>query len=216
MARHSSREKLLDSAERLFAERGLEGASLRAVNAEAGLSPAALHYHFGSQQTLVEALLERRMPSLMERRRQLLDTLDTGESEVTARAVLDALIRPLAELLVEGGEAGLRYLRLIYRLQADGDLDPQFVIDRWPGGVDRLVPLLRRALPDLPRDVIQLRLGLAIDVMLRSLALGTSTISTPATPFTAQGAGSLDAHVTALLDFLTGALEAPATGDFSA
>ncbi|MBW2387848.1 MAG: TetR/AcrR family transcriptional regulator [Deltaproteobacteria bacterium] len=204
MPRHSSREKLLDCAEGLFAERGLEGVSLRTVNAEAGLSPAALHYHFGSQQALVEALLERRMPSLMERRRQLLDDLDAKNSTASARDVLDALMRPLAELLAEGGDAGLRYLRLIHRLQADGDLDPQFVIDRWPGGVERMVPLLQRALPDLPLALVQLRLGLAIDVMLRSLALGTSATS------------HLDAHVTALLDFLTGALEAPVTGDFPA
>ena len=144
------------------------------------------------------------MPSLMERRRQLLDDLDAKNSTATARGVLDALMRPLAELLAEGGDAGLRYLRLIHRLQADGDLDPQFVIDRWPGGVERMVPLLQRALPDLPLALVQLRLGLAIDVMLRSLALGTSATS------------QLDAHVTALLDFLTGALEAPATGDFPA
>jgi AcrR family transcriptional regulator len=204
MARHSSREKLLDCAEGLFAECGLEGVSLRTVNAEAGLSPAALHYHFGSQQVLVEALLERRMPSLMERRRQLLDALDADDSTATARDVLDALIRPLAELLAEGGDAGLRYLRLIHRLQADGDLDPQFVIKRWPGGVDRMVPLLHRALPDLPLALVQMRLGLAIDVMLRSLSQQP------------DAAGQLDAHVTALLDFLTGALEAPATGDFPA
>jgi AcrR family transcriptional regulator len=208
MARHSSREKLLDCAEGLFAEFGLKGVSLRTVNAEAGLSPAALHYHFGSQKTLVEALLERRMPSLMERRRQLLDALDASESIAPAREVLDALIRPLVELLAEGGEAGLRYLRLIQRLQSDGDLDPQFVIDRWPGGVDRMVPLLRRALPDLPLQIVQLRLGLAIDVMLRSLALGTWAAN--------HLDDHLDDHVSALLDFLTGALEAPATGDFPA
>jgi AcrR family transcriptional regulator len=203
VARPSSREKLLDCAELLFAEHGLGGVSLRRINSEAGLSPAALHYHFGSQQAVFEHLLERRMPALMERRRQLLDGLDETLRTPAARDVLDALIRPLVELLAEGGEAGLRYLRLINRLQADGDLDPQFVVERWPGGVDRLVPLLRRALPDLPLAVIELRLGLAIDVMLRSLAVGGAVSGAP-----------LEAHVRALLDFLTGALEAPTTGEF--
>ena len=203
MSRPSSREKLLDCAEHLFAAHGLEGASLRAINAEAGLSPAALHYHFGTQQALLEALLERRMPALMQRRRQLLDALEARPApQPTSREVLHALIQPLAELLAERGETGLRYLRLIQRLQADGDLDPRFVIERWPGGVDRLEPLLRKALPSLPVALIQFRLAHAIDVMLRSLAHRPS-----------RSGGGLEAHVTALLDFLTGALEAPFTGE---
>lgn len=202
MARPSTREKLLDCAEQLFGEHGLDGVSLRAINSEAGLSPAALHYHFGTQQALVEVLLERHMPALMERRRQLLDALDDRPAPATAREVLAALIQPLAELLAEGGEPALRYLQLIHRLRADGDLDPRFVIERYPGGIDRLVPLLRQALPALPLPLIHLRLGLAIDVILRSLARDPG----------AAGEG-LAAHVNALLDFLTGALEAPATGE---
>ncbi|MAE94073.1 MAG: hypothetical protein CL910_05380 [Deltaproteobacteria bacterium] len=200
MGRPSAREKLLDCAERLFAEHGLGGVSLRAINAEAGLSPAALHYHFGSQQALVEVLLERHMPALMERRRRLLDALDRRAEPPTTREVLAALLRPQVELLAEGGGHGLRYLRLVQRLQADGDLDPRFVIERWPGGVDRLVPLLNKANPSFPVALIHLRLGLAIDVMLRSLAHGP-----------APAAGGLEAHESALLDFLTGAFEAPVT-----
>lgn len=202
MRRPSARNDLLDCAERLFAEHGLEGVSLRAINAEAGLSPAALHYHFGTQQALVEALLERQMPALMERRRLLLDALDDRPEPATTRDVLSALIRPQVELLAEGGEPGLRYMRLIHRLQADGDLDPQFVIKRWPGGVGRLIPLLRVANPSLPVPVIQLRLDLAIDVMLRSLAHGP-----------APAGRGLEAHESALLDFLTGAMEAPISGE---
>ena len=57
MARPSARERLLDCAEHLFADHGLEGVSLRAINAEAGLSPAALHYHFGTQQAPQEVAL---------------------------------------------------------------------------------------------------------------------------------------------------------------
>jgi len=202
MGRPSAREKLLDCAERLFAEHGLEGVSLRAINAEAGLSPAALHYHFGTQKALVEALLERQMPALMERRRRLLDALEDRPEPPPTREVLDALLRPQVELLAEGGEPGLRYLRLIHRLQADGDLDQHFVVERWPGGVERLVPLLCEANPSLPLPVIELRLGLAIAAMLRSLANG----------FAPMG-GGLEVQVSALLDFLTGGFEAPVTGE---
>jgi len=201
MARPSTREKLLDCAEELFGVHGLEGVSLRTINSEAGLSPAALHYHFGSKAALLEALLDRRMPTLMERRRKLLDELSARPDRPSTREVLETLIRPLVDLLSESDDAGLRYLRLIHRLQADRDLDPQFVIDRWPGGVDRLVPLLREANPSIPVPLIQFRLSLVIEVMLRSLSQG----SPPA-------AGDLESHVSALLDFLTDGFEASISG----
>lgn len=201
MARPSTREKLLDCAEELFGAHGLEGVSLRTINSEAGLSPAALHYHFGSKAALLEALLDRRMPILMERRRKLLDELSARPDRPSTREVLETLIRPLVDLLSESDDAGLRYLRLIHRLQADRDLDPQFVIDRWPGGVDRLVPLLREANPALPVPLIQFRLSLVIEVMLRSLSQGTP-----------PAAGDLESHVSALLDFLTDGFEATVSG----
>ena len=204
MARSSARKRLLDCAERLFADHGLDGVSLRAINAGAGLSPAALHYHFGSRQALVEVLLERHMSPLMEQRRRLLDALEASPRSPSARSVLEALVRPLADLLAREGQAGHRYLRLLSRLQADGDLDERFVIERYREGVDRLEPLLRRALPELPAALVRLRLALAIELVLRALADWQ----------TLAGSGrddqlSLEDLVVSLLDFLDGALEAP-------
>jgi len=202
MPRPSARERLLDCAERLFAEHGLGGVSLRAINAEAGLSPAALHYHFGTQDALVEALLERRMPALMSRRAELLDALDSAPTPPTARQVLATLLQPMAELLREHGEAGLRYVRLISRLHAEGDLDHAWVIGRHRGGVERLAPLMRAALPDLPEHLLLLRAKWAIDIILFSLAQGPTVFGE-----------ALDPYVEALLDFVTGAVAAPITGD---
>jgi AcrR family transcriptional regulator len=200
MAPPTAREKLLDCAERLFVEHGVEGTSLRSINAEAGLSAAALHYHFGSKQALVEALLERQMPLLMGRRRELLDALDERPKPATTREILSAMLQPQVELLAEGGEPGIRYIRLIHRLQSDGDLDFQFVIARWPGGVERLVPLLQRANPSLTRPLVERRLAFAIDLMLPSLVKAPKPVG-----------DDLEVYVCALLDFLSGAFEAPAT-----
>jgi AcrR family transcriptional regulator len=202
MGRPSTREKLLDCAEDLFGRHGLEGVSLRTINTEAGLSPAALHYHFGSKEMLVEALLERRMPALMERRSQLLDELSAREQLPSTRDALSTLLVPLVDMVAEGGEHSRRYLRLIHRLHADHDLDPQFVIDRWPGSVTRLVPLLRAANPSLPKSIVEFRLGLVIELMLQSLAHGA--------PTTSEG---FEAHVEKLLDFLTGGFLAASHGE---
>ena len=55
----TTRERVLESASRLFAQRGYAGASVRHICEEAGASANAVHYHFGSKQQLYEALLER-------------------------------------------------------------------------------------------------------------------------------------------------------------
>ncbi|MFJ5288450.1 TetR family transcriptional regulator [Streptomyces sp. NPDC088348] len=64
MATDTTRARLLDEAERLFLERGYELVSVRAVNAAAGMNPAAVHYHFGSKEDLVVALLQSRLGPL--------------------------------------------------------------------------------------------------------------------------------------------------------
>ena len=60
MSDANHRDLLLTTAERLFAERGVDAASLRAVMGAAGTNVAAVHYHFGSKDGLVRALIERR------------------------------------------------------------------------------------------------------------------------------------------------------------
>ena len=206
MPRPSARHRLLDCAEELFAAHGVEGVSLRAINAGAGLSPAALHYHFGSKEALVEALLERRMALLMARRGELLDALEHDAGTPHCRGLVHALVAPLAELLAREGESGRRYLRLLSRLVADRNVDERFVVARFGRGIERLEPLLQRALPDLPIPVVRLRLALVIELMLRSLAQWDTLAGTWRGD---QPPLSLDAFVASLLDVLTGALEAP-------
>lgn len=53
-----TRAALLDAAERLFLAKGYERVSVRAVNAAAGMNPAAVHYHFGTKEDLVAELLQ--------------------------------------------------------------------------------------------------------------------------------------------------------------
>jgi AcrR family transcriptional regulator len=55
-----TKERILDTAERLFAERGYSATSLRAIIAEADVNLASVHYHFDSKEALLEAVFLRR------------------------------------------------------------------------------------------------------------------------------------------------------------
>ena len=208
MARPTSREKLLDAAEALFAERGLAAVSLRAINAAVGLSPAALHYHFGTKQVLVEAILLRRMPELMAKRGALLEGLAVSLDPPDARAVVGAFLRPLVELLLDEPEAGRRYIRFLARAFTDGDVDTGFVLAHFEEDVAKLDPLLQRALPELPIDLVRVRLSIAIESGLHALA-SADTDSSYGQLFHESQRLSPEQFANVLLDFIAGGLGAP-------
>jgi AcrR family transcriptional regulator len=89
----STRERILDAAEALFASHGFEGAAMRDIAAGANLNPASLYNHFASKQALFEAVLERGLRPLFV----LLDTLELVDwSAESLDAATDTFIAQLA------------------------------------------------------------------------------------------------------------------------
>jgi AcrR family transcriptional regulator len=89
--------ELLDAAERLIADRGVEGVSLREIGVAAGhRNNSAAQYHFGSKAGLLAAVFERRMAPINERRLSLLASVADGD----ARGLVDAWWRPFAEAVL--------------------------------------------------------------------------------------------------------------------
>src|SRR6476646_10577007 len=109
-----ARTALVDQAERLFAERGIESVSLRDVCAAAGQrNHSAAQYHFGDRAGLVAAVYDHRMAVVNERRHAMLDAIE-DPGDVTA--VVRAVVEPLAAVVVE--TAGW-YGRFLARTQWD-------------------------------------------------------------------------------------------------
>lgn len=96
--------RLLLVAERLFAERGIGATSLRSVMAAAGANVAAVHYHFGSKEGLVAALVRERTDELHERRMALLEAAGTP----TVTGLAEALARPVVDLVASGAADWVR------------------------------------------------------------------------------------------------------------
>ncbi|QFG24670.1 TetR/AcrR family transcriptional regulator [Actinomadura sp. WMMB 499] len=143
-----AREKILNAAARLFAERGL-GVSLREIAVEAAQrNHSAVQYHFGDKSGLVDALYEFRMTPLNLRRRELLAELRVSGREGDLPALVECFVGPLSEhVLDHRGESW--YLRFSSRYVLSGGYR------HWPfssdhhSGVNELVPLLHARLPDL-------------------------------------------------------------------
>lgn len=105
-----TKQQLIAAAESLFAERGIEGVSLREINAAAGQkNSTALQYHFGDRYGLVRAVLRKHAPDIDALRHTMLDDYHrAGHDDL--RALADALVRPSAAKLrdPEGGRAYLQ------------------------------------------------------------------------------------------------------------
>src|SRR6476660_9421294 len=120
----STRAQIVLVAERLFADRGLDGVSLRQIGAEAGSgNHSAVQYHFGSKDDLVEAVFAQRLPYLMERRRILV----AQHRPRDLRAWVECYVLPILE---QGEQQDSRYLCFIAMLQQAGQRQP---FDRLPG-----------------------------------------------------------------------------------
>ena len=60
----STKERILGAAEELFAQHGFAGTSLRQVTSRADVNIAAVNYHFGSKENLVNEVFRRRMDEM--------------------------------------------------------------------------------------------------------------------------------------------------------
>lgn len=150
-----STSSLIDAAEARFAEDGFEGASLRAVMRDAGTDPGAIHYHFGGREALAEAVLDRVLVPLNDRRLLLLDEIEAESSTPTVQELVAALIRPDLEAVttLEGRGAGRgRLIGAIYLHPAA--FVTHRVEARFGPVAQRFHPHLVAALPSVTPDLI--------------------------------------------------------------
>jgi len=203
----ATRNKLLDAAARLFAERGIDNVSIAEIVRRAGQrNSSALHYHFGSRDAVLVALLERHIPDIRRRRLELLDAALAGSDDDT-RAAAEAIVRPITEFAQLGWRerAYLRY---------GSELGQQ---------LDRVAPEIRTLLQETSGyeawDLLRARCPrLATKIWLERMAICTAFIGRAAADRAAQldrvaehPVLSDDLFVDNLVDMVVGAMTATAT-----
>lgn len=147
-----TRIRILDAAERLFAERGIEAVSVRSILAAAGVNVALAHYHFGSRNGLVAELLRSRISPLVEELLRGLDEVDARGSDATLEDVLRAYFAPLARWMTDEPRFG----RILAQLHASPSPDVQAMgREALRGVVQRLGEAVLKRLPG-PADPKQL------------------------------------------------------------
>ena len=172
----ASRDRSLDAAERLFAETGFEGASVRDLAAAAEVNLAAINYHFGGKEALYRAVGERLMNELRERRLGAIRRA-LGEPGATLEGVLQAFAWQIFRPLDDPGRAR-RFIQLAHREMAEPRLAAEFCNENIVDPIERaLEDTVRRFEPRLaPEDArfaVHVFIGQLFHVVEMASWLGT-------------------------------------------
>jgi AcrR family transcriptional regulator len=113
--KRTTKDKLMDAAEKLFARRGFHGVSLRDITREAGVDLALVNYHFGTKKKLLAEVIERRGLLLNAERRRLLAELKLNSAPPApdTEAILGAFLNPILDRLAHGGTGWHSYFALL-------------------------------------------------------------------------------------------------------
>jgi AcrR family transcriptional regulator len=192
------------TAERLFAERGIDAVSIRDITSEADVNTASIHYHFGSKAGLVNAILDWRAAEVGARRAAWLDRIESAP-EPTLRDVVEALVVPTAEMAADVEHGGRYHIGFLAAVLAHPGLMPT-VIEAFEPYTERYARALARATPHLDPGERELRLALAKDMVNRVIGQPEG----PVHRWVALRAPGGDEPLTErLVAFLVGAFAAP-------
>jgi AcrR family transcriptional regulator len=157
-AKISTKEKILDAAEELFAERGYYGVSIRDITRHAGVELALANYHFGPKEDLFRHVIARRADENSARQ---IASLEAAIARAGARPPgIEALVRafcaPMFERTMRGGPGWKHYLKLLSHTanttQSHGFLAP--MNERYDPVVAAYTEAFKRALPAAsPRNI---------------------------------------------------------------
>jgi AcrR family transcriptional regulator len=168
----ATKDRLLDTAEQLFANRGYEGTSLRALTAAADVNLAAVHYHFGSKKALFRAVFERRVGPVNAERLRLLDQAEAaaGGAPVDLDTLLEAFLGPPLRMSARGDRGFRRFLRIVARMHSSTGEHALALRDVFHEVQRRFFPAFGRSLPHLGERDLYWRMYLVIGAMLNLFA----------------------------------------------
>lgn len=166
----STKEKILDVAEGLFAEHGFNDTSLRTITSKANVNLASVNYHFGDKKTLVRAVLNRYLEAFMPAVKQSLMALNEQES-YSMEEVFESLRGPLKALNQIRPSGTSRFMLLIGRGYTDvqGHLR-WFITTRYDDVLSLFTQSVMKANPNLTRETLFWRLHFTLGTCVFTMA----------------------------------------------
>jgi AcrR family transcriptional regulator len=204
---HITRTRILDAAEELFMQHGFEGTSMRQLTSRAAVNLAAVNYHFGSKDALIEAVFRRRLDPMNAARIAELAKLEAN-GNLSPEAVIRAFVGPSLRLVEDAKGGGRNFTRLLGRTYTEPSKTLRALIGQmYAPTMERYKAALERALPQMPREELVWRMHFMFGTLAYTLA-ATDTVQLIAgcKPEDRYDAALLEERLTA---FLLAGLVAP-------
>lgn len=206
-----TKQQILDVAEELFARDGYHNTSLRNITAKAEVNLAAVNYHFGSKEALMTAVIERRLLPLNNvRQKRLEEVRDLAINEQRRPRTEDLLLAFIEPtLLFKESSGGARnFITLVGRAITEPDDTVRTVFIRLISPLfELLFNLLTEALPDIPQDILHMRLHFAVGAISHTMQMDAKWPS-QADDITKARTYDAKTLITMLVPFVTAGMEA--------
>ena len=173
----STKNKILDAADVLFANKGFNGTSLREITSQANVNLAAVNYHFGSKKELIKAVMSRYMDELSPRLESALSLLCQAERKPTLHEVFSACIEPLLNLNEFKENGTSTFLQLLGR----GYTDSQgflrwFITTQYPDVFTHFTKAVNIAYPELSSEEVFWRLHFTMGTIVFTMSSSEALI----------------------------------------
>jgi AcrR family transcriptional regulator len=151
MKNSDTKTKILDVAEKLFAEVGIHATSIRQIVKEAGVNVASLHYHFGSKEAVIHQIITRRLQPINEAKQIRLDEIEqeSAGKPPDLEAVIRAFIEPHIHMQKAAGDKVKILMKLMVQIEDEAERlklmqDPVFmnVFNRFTSVLQSILPHL--------------------------------------------------------------------------
>jgi len=169
MTQVDTKTRILNAAERLFARDGFHSTSLRTLTSLAEVNLAAVNYHYGSKEALLKAVFERRLLPLNEVRKEKLEAVLTAAEQTGLRPAAVELLRAFIEPTLafrHSGPGAKDFIALIGRSLSEPDETVRNCFIRQVLPIFKILfGALRKALPELPENILLARLQFTLGAL---------------------------------------------------
>jgi AcrR family transcriptional regulator len=207
-----TRQRILDAAEKLFMQNGFEGTSMRMVTSEASVNLAAVNYHFGSKEELMQSVLRRRLEIINRERMRVLDEAEAkaGGKPLKPSVIIDCFFGTLLRVAADQKAGGETFLRLLGRtITEPSHFIRAFMSTEYADVLERYKQAMFRSLPNVPKAEIVWRFHFMLGATSYAIA-GTDTLRLVTDWQVEEGAVEQDEHLLPrLMSFMLGGLRAP-------
>ncbi|MEM8502641.1 MAG: TetR/AcrR family transcriptional regulator [Cyanobacteria bacterium P01_D01_bin.1] len=198
-----TQEQILNVAECLLAENGYAGTTLRNVVSKANVNLAAVHYHFGSKEDLLKAVIARISGPVVSGQLAALAALIEKDVPLSVAAILRAYLEPALTCAMGCREAHPLRGQFIGRSRTEPEPMQSIAAEQFQPSTEKFLDALQQALPDQTRSQLNWKLDLVVACLIRSLfkAGQPNAVLSTHTP------DGLEQAITKLIAFLTPGLE---------